>query len=426
MKKIAPFIFVCTSMLFLAGCDDDIKYVEVPVDPNPITLPDPIPGPPQIETPRNIAYLSIGRYEDTLMQNIKARGAEITDYVVAFFNPSDTAEGALTPMTEAQARDFLKLVEYADSYNPEARLFLAVGGWRGPDDGFDLVFEEIARDDDKRQRFITELMAMVHKYDADGIDIDWEYPRRNTEKRQYADEYALFVRELGNELHNEGKLLSSAIIGVRDKVTDSGTGDAYLDSTLQDFDSLNIMAYDMDFENHSTFQHAVDAINYWIHERGLEPHKAILGLPAYSRNHWKDWSHLTAQHPDQQEESAKGTWDINELGEPVSPEGFSVVNACRNTFEFTPNPDKPDLTETDYYNGLPLILKKAKLAMLEELGGVMFWEAPLDAAKPEFSLIHATHSLMNHLPIDNVCTQNPDWVVNDTLVDNGKLPEKKQ
>ncbi len=57
--------------------------------------------------------------------------------------------------------------------------------------------------------------------------------------------------------------------------------------------------------------------------------------------------------------------------------------------------------------------------MIEGLGGVMFWEAPLDAAKQEFSLIHAT---MNNLAIDNVCTQNPTWIVNDHTVDNGKLP----
>ena len=400
----------------LTGCNEETVYVDVPT--NPIVLPDPIAGPYPILTPRNVVYLSIGRYEKTLMLNVEARGKEITDYVVAFLNPSDTADGALHPMSPAQKSDFDKLIAYKAEHNPDSRVFLAIGGWRGPDDGFDLVFEEIARDPIKRARFINEMMAMVEEHNADGIDIDWEYPRVI-----YADEYALFVRELANRLHEQGKYLSSAIIGVQNKVTDNGTGDAYLDSTLVDFDNLNLMAYDMDFENHSTFQHAVDAIDYWVNQRGLPRHKTILGLPAYSRNSWKDWNYITLQHPDQLIEDQSG-WEINEFGEPLSPQGYSKVNACKNIFAFAPDKDKPTNTAINYYNGIPLIIKKTELAMLEGLGGVMYWEAPLDAAAPEMSLIHASYQVMNNLPIDNICTQYPSWVVNDTVVDNGKLPEK--
>ncbi|WP_232614424.1 glycoside hydrolase family 18 protein [Photobacterium carnosum] len=408
----------------LVGCNEDTVYVDVPVvtDPNPIVLPEPIAGPEKIMTPRNVVYLSLGRYESTLMQNVEARGAEITDYFISFINPSATITGEVQPMSEAQKRDFDKLMTYANKENPNARIYLAIGGWRGQDSGFDLEFEEIARDPVKRELFINSMMNLVEMYDADGIDIDWEYPRVDTEDRKFAQEYALFVREIANELHLKGKLLSSAILGVQDKVTDDGNADAYLDSTLVDFDSLNLMAYDMDFENHSTYQHAADAINYWVNERGYDAQRTILGLPAYSRNNWKDWNYLTLQHPSQQSAVMSGEWPINDLGEVVSPEGYSVVNACRNTFEFTPNLSEPNKVFTNYYNGIPLIIKKAQLAMIEGLGGVMFWEAPLDAAKQEFSLIHATHVTMNNLAIDNVCTQNPTWIVNDHTVDNGKLP----
>lgn len=412
------WLFIVIVIGLLSGCKTDIRYVDE--KPSSIELPEAVAGPDVITTPRNIVYLSIGRYEKTFMQNVQARGKEITDYVVAFVNPRDAATGELESLTPAQKQDLDKLVAYRKESNPNARIYIAIGGWRGDDDGFDLVFEEIARNVEKRKLFISDIMALVDAYGADGIDIDWEYPRV-----QFADEYALFVRELANELHRRNKYLSSAVIGTRDKMTDSGNADAYLDSTLRDFDSINLMAYDMEFENHSTFQHAIDSIDYWVNERKVPPQKVMLGLPVYSRNNWQDWSYITLQHPDQENEDTS-SWNQNEFGELVSPQGYSVVNACRNSFEFIPDVAKPAENKTNYYNGLPLIIKKTELALSTKLGGVMFWEAPLDAAKPEYSLIHAAYQVMSGMTVDNICTQNPTWVADQTSARVGKRAYERQ
>ncbi len=47
-------------------------------------------------------------------------------------------------------------------------------------------------------------------------------------------------------------------------------------------DFLNIMAYDGPGQNHSSYEFAEEALNYW-RQRGLPQNKTVLGVPFYSR-----------------------------------------------------------------------------------------------------------------------------------------------
>src|SRR5688572_9582695 len=47
----------------------------------------------------------------------------------------------------------------------------SIGGWT-----WSSVFPGIAADGIKRRKFAESCVALIKKYDLDGIDIDWEYP----------------------------------------------------------------------------------------------------------------------------------------------------------------------------------------------------------------------------------------------------------
>ncbi|WP_185377987.1 hypothetical protein [Aeromonas enteropelogenes] len=66
MSKILLFIMVIITMF--SGCKTDTRYVDE--KPGSVVLPEAVAGPDVITTPRNIVYLSIGRYEKTFMQNV--------------------------------------------------------------------------------------------------------------------------------------------------------------------------------------------------------------------------------------------------------------------------------------------------------------------------------------------------------------------
>jgi GH18 family chitinase len=78
-----------------------------------------------------------------------------------------------------------------------------------------------------------------------------------------------------------------------------------------------------------------------VKERGLPPHKAVLGLPFYGKPRKENLSHYK---------------DLLAAGaDPMADEFDSV-----------------------YYNGIATIRKKTELAKQQGLGGVMIWEISQD------------------------------------------------
>lgn len=54
--------------------------------------------------------------------------------------------------------------------NPALKVVLSIGGWGAGN------FSEAAATAAARARFIDSGVALVHEFDLDGLDIDWEYP----------------------------------------------------------------------------------------------------------------------------------------------------------------------------------------------------------------------------------------------------------
>lgn len=119
-------------------------------------------------------------------------------------------------------------------------------------------------------------------------------------------------------------------------------------------DFLTLMAYDKSDGDHSPYSYAEESLNYWL-SRGLPKAKAILGLPFYERPSWNSYKTLIESDP------------LNAQKDRTLHKGKTV-----------------------YYNGIPTIRQKTRLA-LQRGGGVMMWDLSQDSTE-EYSLLTAIHT----------------------------------
>ncbi|MGC1240320.1 MAG: glycosyl hydrolase family 18 protein [Chryseosolibacter sp.] len=236
------------------------------------------------------------------------------------------------------------LVKKAHASN--VKVFISVGGWSiGDAPGDDSRFHRLAANAEERNLFVTKTMQLVRRFDLDGVDMDWEYP--DIENRS-AEDNVLLMRQLGDSLHAIGKELTAAVVHYGNQ------GEGTKDEIFEIVDWLNLMAYDDDKGQpvpHSPYSLAERSIHYWVKERGLPPHKAVLGLPFYGKPRKEKLSHY-------KDIVAAG-------GDPMKDEFDSV-----------------------YYNGIATIKRKTELAKKEGLAGVMIWEIAQDT-NDERSLLRA-------------------------------------
>lgn len=288
-----------------------------------------------------IAYVTEKHIKSSVLSEQIKR---VTHVNYSFINPHDNASGELASFNED---NFALLVRKVKAENKS--IFISLGGWRGDDSGYDLVYEKIAENPLTKKNFINNIIALVEKYNVDGVDLDWEYPRV-----EFAEIYADFVIDLADALHTKNKLLTVAVIGTKSKVTDDGDGAAYLDRALMAFDWINLMAYDYTSSDHSPFLAAQQSVDYWIKQRGIPAEKAVLGLPMYARPSWRSYQEIVNENP---------------------------ANACQDFVLFN--------GKKDFYNGLATIAKKTRFALDNNLAGVMFWELEHDHIDTQYSLVQA-------------------------------------
>ncbi|MBL7698297.1 MAG: hypothetical protein JNK79_09070 [Chitinophagaceae bacterium] len=216
------------------------------------------------------------------------------------------------------------------------RIFASIGGGSAPK-----YYTKLLQDGN-RTRLIGKLTRLAIDYDLDGIDVDLEGERID-------ENYEKFVTELATALKPANKMMTAAIATVyKDRLTDNA---------LKQFDYVTIMTYDKTGpwrpENpghHSPYSMAVEDLDYWANTRKLDPKKMYLGLPFY--------------------------------GYAFGPKGASSMQYKDIVKTFPKSEKKDQLKMPDgsimYYNGIPTIRKKVKLAK-EKAGGVMFWQLGGDA-----------------------------------------------
>jgi chitinase len=145
-------------------------------------------------------------------------------------------------------------------------------------------------------KLIDSMIAFMHKYDFDGIDIDWEYPDSSTEKSQFTS----LIQKLRSKLDAEGikqdkyYQLSAAVTTNHNNV-----GNIDLAVTAPLFDSINVMAYDIHgafdpitghnaplFANHldsDPLLNVASTMQVYHETYGVPKSKLMMGIAYYGR-----------------------------------------------------------------------------------------------------------------------------------------------
>lgn len=208
--------------------------------------------------------------------------------------------------------------------------------------------------DDKRSKFVQDLLQIVLTYGFDGIDVD-------IEGSDIDENYEKLAIELNKSFKPLKKLVTSAIaVFYKDVLSDKA---------LAQYDFMNIMSYDHTGPwtpskpgPHSTYDHAVADLDYFYTVRKIPKNKMVLGVGFYGYGFGPT---LTST--------------------PTSMNFRDILSK----FPGSENMDQLNMPDSSilYYNGIPTIRRKTALAK-QMASGIMIWQI-LGDASGETSLLQA-------------------------------------
>lgn len=212
----------------------------------------------------------------------------------------------------------------------------------------------------KRSKFVNDLLKIVLTYNFDGIDVD-------IEGSDIDENYENFAIDLKKAFHAHNKLVTSAVaVFYKDVLSDKA---------LAQYDFVNIMSYDHTGPwtperpgPHSTYEQAVEDLNYFAVDRKIPQKKVTLGVPFYGYGFGPQLSSTPS--------SLNYSDIITQF--PNASLGDSLLMPTGATM---------------YYNGVETIKKKTALAM-KKASGVMIWQLSGDASGDK-SLLDAIHQEIN-------------------------------
>ena len=104
-------------------------------------------------------------------------------------------------------RGFKKATDLKIS-NPHLKVMIAIGGWNEGSE----KYSQMARDDEKRSKFVNSTLEFLRQHQFDGLDLDWEYPGKRGGSAADKKNFIKLVKEL-REAFDEDKFLLTAAIG---------------------------------------------------------------------------------------------------------------------------------------------------------------------------------------------------------------------
>lgn len=299
-----------------------------------------------------IGYIAAFKGLDREMQQ---RGLDkYTHLDLAFVNPTPAAEvlatgglacaPAVAENSGAMVSDAQLRALVARAHRSGAKVIASLGGAVIPPCGGD--WAELLRPR-TRPALVANLIAMVDRYDLDGLDVDLEGELMVRIDKD--GNYTPFIRELASALHARSKLLTAA--------TGSYPGGMVPEASLPYFDLIGIMSYDQvgptwgtPGSEHSTYAQARADLALWI-GKGVPASKLALGMPFYGRGFG----------------GYRQGWSLQDIADQFGRRQLKSDVAgqrCGGCSYIT-------------YNGLPTLERKAELAGAWG-AGVMVWEVGQD------------------------------------------------
>ena len=190
---------------------------------------------------------------------------------------------------EADSISLLGIVNQKKNH-PNLKVLVSLGGWGGCKTCSDVFNTEEGRED-----FAKSTARIIEEYDADGIDLDWEYPAisgfpGHTYRPEDKDNFTDLVVRLRKHM-KKGDILSFA----------AGGFDRFFDNSIDWkkvmplIDNVNLMSYDLvsgfsKFTGHHTGLYSTNeqkrsgdyGVNY-LKKIGVPAQKIVLGAAFYGR-----------------------------------------------------------------------------------------------------------------------------------------------
>jgi chitinase len=266
--------------------------------------------------------------------------------------------------------------------NPSLKILISIGGWT-----WSGKFSDAVLTDTSRRLFVNSAIAIIKKFNLDGIDIDWEYPGQpgydgNVYRPADKVNYTLLFKELRRQTDSLGQhtgkkyLLTTAV----------GAFKGYLDFTnmrevQQYLDFINLMTYDYSggkIASHHTalfaskayaaHNNADDAVQLF-EAAGVPANKLVMGIAFYG-------------HGAILVKGAKGLGDS--IASYLRGRGYTVIkDSILKLPGFKVKHDRN--AKADYvFNKQTLqffsfddewsVKKKCKYIIRKKMAGAMFWE----------------------------------------------------
>ncbi|KAH8271606.1 hypothetical protein KR018_010933, partial [Drosophila ironensis] len=321
-----------------------------------------------------------------------------THLIYAFLGIEETGQlrviDGYLDLEENSGRGNIKSFNALKLKNPTLKTLVAVGGWNEGSKRFSLV----AKDPEKRSRFVDDVVRFLQRHGFDGLDLDWEYPgQRNSLDNDDRSNFVTFIKELKEGLDPFGFMLSAAVGSAEFSAQISYD----IPAIVPHLDLINVMAYDLhgpwdavlginaplypassdkDDSTGRRQQLNVDAIvKYWL-QAGAPPEKLVLGVPFYGRtftlpsggDHEPGSPHIGKGLAGKYSREP-GVLGYNELCELMQQEDWIK--------QWEPDQQVPYAYRQRQWVGYEdsrSISLKAQYALEHHLGGVMIWSLESD------------------------------------------------
>ena len=274
--------------------------------------------------------------------------------------------------------------------NPELKIVISIGGWAWSENFSDAVLTDTGR-----MEFARSAVAIISKYELDGVDIDWEYPAipgeaGNVFRPEDKINFTLMFRDLRfqldslEKLNNRQYLLTTAVGGFP-RFVDS----TEMDKTHQYLDYINLMTYDFsgkesvghhtnlypssDFEKENSVDKAVKTYM----KAGVPPEKLVVGLAFYGRSWILSGNEKPVMH-NKIVSTTRGGGFTYLKDSLINKQGF---NAYRDRKAKAPYLFNDSTKQFISYDDERSVKKKCRYVKKNKLGGVMFWEYNSDIKK---------------------------------------------
>ncbi|KAF8866209.1 glycoside hydrolase [Acephala macrosclerotiorum] len=302
----------------------------------------------------------------------------------------------------------MKQLNLLKQKNRSLKILLSIGGWT-----YSSNFAVPASSPVSRQKFASSCVELIKHFGFDGIDIDWEYPKSQTE----AQHFVLLLKEVREAMdhyartlpnHHHFELTVACPAGPQNYQNMDIRGmDHYLDF-------WNLMAYDYagSWDSHAGHQanlcgcgdpkrtpfNTEQAVDYY-RSQGVRSDKIVLGMPLYGRA-FENTDGIGKPYSGVGQGSwENGVFDFKALPLPGAEEKYDPE--AKATYSY--DPAKRHLVT---YDTVQMAREKAEWIKRHRLGGGMWWESSADKPGSE-SLIGNVVNVLGELETKKNCIEYP-------------------